>query len=669
MKMRLIATVAAMFLIASVSAADKQFYVVLGSFSSDERARNARASQDLGRELFVLRADMGDGNVTYRLVVGPYATYDEAVTEKTAIVSAGAGSAWITSQEAALLGQRVPVAANDEFDPSEPEQTFRDLLGNETLRKRGIPQDLNRGAMPRVSRELLRRFKQKQQQPAGTLLPSAGRPGSNQVSQLQQIAVTDIRTRGGNLLSDDLNTLFDPYRGRTMTTEELLELKNRANQLFVANGYINSGVLIPDQQVSDGVIYLDVIEGEVDRIDVSGDFRQNYIRNRLDAGRPFNLKDLQQSLKLLEKNPLIERVHARVVPGREAGIANVDISVDAAKRYRVGLLAANNRSPGIGAEYGELYLAADNLTTFGDTLRIAEAITEGLDSHQVDFTIPVNARDFRLVLGYSRSDSSAIEEPFDDIDIESITESARVGLVMPFYRTPNSEFTVELYTEKRRNLTSIFDTPFSFSEGAVNGESRVSPVRLGASYVRQGIVQSFASRLVVSKGTSSFDATDNATGPDGDFTTVLAQLQYSRQITDNFHITAKALAQYASDPLLAIERVAIGGLSTVRGYRENQIVRDNVYLATLEGTYRLPIDAFMVNLKTFADWGSGKNHDDAMNTERDSLSSAGIGFNIRAFNGLTADVYFAHGFDDVDVRNHDLQDDGIHFHINYEYRF
>ncbi|MCG8435306.1 MAG: BamA/TamA family outer membrane protein, partial [Gammaproteobacteria bacterium] len=158
-------------------------------------------------------------------------------------------------------------------------------------------------------------------------------------------------------------------------------------------------------------------------------------------------------------------------------------------------------------------------------------------------------------------------------------------------------------------------------------------------------------------------------GPDGDFTTVMAQLQYSRQITDSFHITGKALAQYAHDPLLAIERVAIGGLSTVRGYRENQIVRDNVYLATLEGTWRLPIESFLVQLVTFVDHGSGRNHDDAADSERDSLTGAGIGFNIRAFDGLSADIYFAHGFDDVDVRGHDLQDDGIHFLINYEYRF
>ncbi len=649
--------------------ADKDFYVVLGSFSSMERADVARSRSP--ETLSVLHNELEDGSVTYRLVAGPFDTYEQAVDHKTQIASEGVTSAWITSEEAAQVDvpQIDEVALAETDENGEEEQGFRDVLGNETLLKRGIPQDLNRGALPRVSQAMLRRFKQKQEQPAGTLLPPVERPRSNQVSQLQQISISDIRTRGSSLLDADLSALFEPYRGTTITTEELLSLKNQANQMFVANGYINSGVVIPDQQVSDGVVYLDVIEGEVERIDVTGDFREGYIRGRLDTGTPFNLKDLQQSLKLLEKNPLIERVHARIVPGREIGIANVDISVDAAKKYRVGFLTANNRSPGIGAEYGELYFAADNLTTFGDTLRVAGAVTEGMDSHEVDFSIPFNSRDWRFVLGYTRSDSSAIEEPFDDIDIDSITESARVGVVMPVYRSPNSEFAVELYAEKRRNLTSIFGTPFSFSEGAVNGESRVSPIRLGASYVRQGIAQSFAGRLVVSKGMDYFDASDNETGPDGDFTTIMAQLQYSRQITDNFHITGKALAQYASDPLMAIERVSVGGMGTVRGYRVNQIVRDNVYMATLEGTYRLPIERFLVQLVTFVDYGSGKNDDDATNSDRDSLSSAGIGFTFRAQSGFSADVYFAHGFDDFDVLNNDLQDDGVHFHISYEYRF
>ena len=107
----------------------------------------------------------------------------------------------------------------------------------------------------------------------------------------------------------------------------------------------------------------------------------------------------------------------------------------------------------------------------------------------------------------------------------------------------------------------------------------------------------------------------------------------------------------------------------MRGYRANQVVRDNVYLATLEGRYRLPFESSRVQLITFFDWGSGKNHKDSVSSSTDSLYSVGVGVSVRAFGGLSADLYIAHGFEDVNVQNRDLQDDGVHIKLNYEYRF
>ena len=55
---------------------------------------------------------------------------------------------------------------------------------------------------------------------------------------------------------------------------------------YVNNGYVNSGAVIPDQTVADGVITFDIIEGELTRIDLEGNkwFRDGYIRKRLALG-------------------------------------------------------------------------------------------------------------------------------------------------------------------------------------------------------------------------------------------------------------------------------------------------------------------------------------------------------------------------------------------------
>ncbi len=653
-----------------VWAAETPLHVVIGSFATEAAAERARKVSSYSRELLVVPARIESGQVNWRLVSGPFNSYAEARREREQLRQLGVESAWIASAETSL----VATAPEDAAPEPQPETrgkaapVFRDVIGEQTLVKRGIPQDLNRGVLVRVTPESLARYMEERDDTDGKMLPAMELPSAQRVSQMQEIYLSEVRLRGSDLMASELKSIFEPYLDRSITTEELLELKNRANQMFVTNGYINSGVLIPDQQVVDGVIVLDTIEGSVNRIDVSGRLRSSYVSSRLDTEQPFNLHDLQTSLKLLEKDPLVETVKARILPGDRLGTATVDIEVDAAKFYRVGLTGSNNRAPSVGAEHGELYFGADNLLGFGDSLFLSGSVTEGLDAYAFEYAIPFNSRDHTFLLSYSRTDAAAVEEPFNAIDIDSVTESLRVGLIFPVRRTPNSELAVEVIAEARRNLTSLLGVPFSFSEGAINGESRVAPVRVGATYVRQGLSQSIAGRLVVSRGTTAYDATEQVSGPDGEFTSVLGQLQYSRQLTGNFHMTAKMLFQYTADPLLAIERVSIGGFDTVRGYRENQLVRDNAYLVSVEGRYRLPAVP-QVQFVTFADWGSGENDDESVGDGSDDLSSVGVGIDVRALRGFSASLYFAHGFKDFTFPTSDLQDDGIHFMLNYEYRF
>ena len=69
-------------------------------------------------------------------------------------------------------------------------------------------------------------------------------------------------------------------------------------------------------------------------------------------------------------------------------------------------------------------------------------------------------------------------------------------------------------------------------------------------------------------------------------------------------------AQISADPLLSIERFAIGGRDTVRGYRENQLVRDSGVVASAE--LRIPLwrDSLrrpLLELVPFMDYGTGWN--------------------------------------------------------------
>ncbi len=108
-----------------------------------------------------------------------------------------------------------------------------------------------------------------------------------------------------------------------------------------------------------------------------------------------------------------------------------------------------------------------------------------------------------------------------------------------------------------------------------------------------------------------------------------------------------------------------GGATTVRGYRENEIVWDNGYAFSLE--WRIPLwedsslkgEPKLLQLAPFVDYGAGWNKGEY--SQNISLSSVGAGL-LWTSQRINAELYFAHGFDDViSKEEHDLQDDGIHF--------
>jgi hemolysin activation/secretion protein len=280
----------------------------------------------------------------------------------------------------------------------------------------------------------------------------------------------------------------------------------------------------------------------------------------------------------------------------------------------------------------------------------------------------VTATDITLSIEHIQNDSSVIEEPFADINVDSETRSTRLSMDIPLIHRLDSTLSIGFTLEARQNQTSLLGQSFSFTEGAVDGESRVAPIRLSVAYTKQGQRQSLATRLAISRGTAYFDATPASDQADGEFTSYLAQLQYSRMLTEQFYMTAKLLAQYSPTTLLSVEKFALGGLDSVRGYRQNQVVRDNAVLGTIEGRYQLESVAGL-ELVVFTDYGAGENANDALSQGRDSLSSIGTGISYQSLSGLSAELFFAHGFQDVEVSHYDLQDEGIHFRLSYNYAF
>ena len=177
-------------------------------------------------------------------------------------------------------------------------------------------------------------------------------------------------------------------------------------------------------------------------------------------------------------------------------------------------------------------------------------------------------------------------------------------------------------------------------------------------------------RSTFSVGVEALDATVHDDGrPDSEFLAWLGQTHYARRLgSQGAQVIARADAQFSNEALLSAEQFSLGGATTVRGYRENTLVRDNGYLASLEFRYPLTAASSSIGLlegAVFTDYG--RAWDKSQRDQADELFSAGVGLLWTPFKRLNARLYIAHDLNEApDAAEHDLQDEGVHFWVSAE---
>jgi hemolysin activation/secretion protein len=501
--------------------------------------------------------------------------------------------------------------------------------------------------------------------------------GDATLAKRSSVFVTSIELQGNTVLSpDEISRVTAGYEGRTLTSEELQEVRHRLSKLYVDKGYISSGVIVPDQRVDDGVIRLRAIEGRVGAIEITSEGRiaESYLERRIETreGEPVSVAGLQESLQAMQQDPRIRQVNAELLPGMESGLSVLKVNVTENVNHAFSVLADNHRPASVDENRTSLRFFHRNLTGHGDVLTVEGGLTEGMNDYGFAYDFPVTAKDFRVGLYFSKTDSDIVEAPFQFLDIASETETQGIRFSRPFRTDGGSLITASLGYEYKESQSTLLGIPFSFSPGDVNGESSATIVPISVDWARSSAKSALAIRGTARIGVDTLDVTRNATGPDTEFVSILAQLNYVHQFEwRNSRLIIRSAGQAAFDPLLAFEKFALGGYSTVRGYRENQYVRDNGIFASVE--YQLPLflredggDRFGLRLAAFVDYGlSWDDDDDLPTSEKAELFSTGLGLLWNPSPRFHAELYYGFAIEDVNFPTETWQDRGFHFQVVY----
>ncbi|NEQ84667.1 MAG: ShlB/FhaC/HecB family hemolysin secretion/activation protein, partial [Moorea sp. SIO2I5] len=409
----------------------------------------------------------------------------------------------------------------------------------------------------------------------------------------KQIFIKRFNIIGSTVFSQEkLAEITEPFLDQPISFPTLFKIRSEITKLYDDEGYVNSGAYIPPQQLEDGIVRIEIIEGELEDIIVKGLSRlnSNYIKSRLAIAtkKPLNVRRLLEALQILRLDPLIANISAELSAGVEPGESLLEVTVTEADTFSTQITLDNGRSPSVGSFRRRPQIREGNLLGLGDALEFNYTNTDGSDTFDVSYTLPINPRNGTLRLAYGTTSSEVIEPPFDDIDIDSESRFYEITLRQPVFQTPTEEVAIGIIGSRQESETSILDTPFPLSAGADDeGRTRINAIRLFQEWTKRSEQQVLAARSQLSIGISSGDTTLSRGGPDSNFFAWRGQGQWVRLLAPNTILLIRGDVQLADRSLVPLEQIGIGGLESVRGYRQDLILSDNG--AFISAELRLPI--------------------------------------------------------------------------------
>lgn len=468
---------------------------------------------------------------------------------------------------------------------------------------------------------------------------TAAGPEANVRFRVKRIAFTPP---SAILPAETLAQLAAPYENRETSLAELRELVARINDLYKARSIATAMAVIPPQEVTDGVVRIQLVEGRVGQVRIEGNnsTADRYIlwRAGQTPGELVDLQELETDLQRFNRTNEMQ-LRAQLEPGTQTGATDIVLVAAEPERQSLRAFVDNGGSRYTGETRGGLLYTNRSLLGWRDELTLSGTGAEGYTGGNFTYSVPVTNWGTRLLYGYFRDETEIRNGPFSALGIKGTSTTQLFGLRQPltFVRA------VQL------------DAVASYKKLASN--SRIDPVELSHNDTNTGLL-----------------GLEMRAGTDGNFT--FAQLNYAsgrgrsavsnwdhfqlwrgyvrhwHSLTRDLSLQAGGSFQWTDDRQLpSSEQFFIGGDGSVRGYDSaavggykgytlNAELHQRLYGNTEPGAKGLGVSGFVFvdygSTRPFAPPGSAQGAVD--------LASAGIGVDLACGKYVSARVAYGYGF-------------------------
>lgn len=460
-----------------------------------------------------------------------------------------------------------------------------------------------------ISQQLtpLQKFTLPQAEPLPKTLPAQGlAPRSN-----AKVWVQSFQFSGNQLLSTpQLSATLAPFTGRDLFFEELQGAANTIATAYREAGWIVR-VFLPEQEISAGVITLQVVEARFAGVRHEGTPSKRLRANQLEGwftsrqltGQALNAHFLDRAMLLADDLPGL-RVSGTLAPGNTDGETALVLQTtdEAFIDGNVGLDNQGARSTGSNRSSANVNINSPGGR--GDLLSLNLLHSQGSDYGRVAFTTPVGHNGLRLGLSVSSMDYKVIGGLAQTVNLDIRGGSSSQGLDWSYplvrARQHNLYFSGGLDNKRFDSATrqSTATDPQSYSDYASNSLRLVLSGNhfdsWGAGGASSISAQTLWGWLTHMQGHNQIDTIQRK------FNKLNYSLNRQQNLSSDHALLFSFSSQHANQVLDSSERFYLGGAASVRAYPVSELGGDRGQVLSGEWRWR-PHPAWL--LSAFVDSG------------------------------------------------------------------
>ena len=441
-------------------------------------------------------------------------------------------------------------------------------------------------------------------------------PGEVITFELKKI-VTDASA----VLTDaELDAIIKPYEGKQVQLNDIYAIVDKINALYNDKGYVTCRAFLPPQTITDGTVKLLLVEGRTGSTIVNNNkyTKTKYITNRmhLAKGEIANIKQLNKDLLLFNATNSTQ-LRIMMKAGTEPGTTDYEITAYEPMRDTWTIFEDNAGSDTSGEYRTGLFFNTKSLSGHCDALSLGTVISEGTKAANVMYSRSLGRSGTKMNLVYSTNAVEVVKGEYEDM-IKGHANSYAIGFTQPIVVNETTRTELSLDYNRQNSKTDFMPagTRFNIVDDSVQDFS------LGFAITNYGASHVFYQKHSYVRGYSE-SAPDMSAQNSQNFGFYKFNAMYQKLYKAGQMWSLRADAQWSgSDGMVSSRQFYMGGMYSVRGYKENYLGGDGGF--TFSAEYAVPVINKNTSAFTFFDYGhvygNGQSDD-----QHNVLSSVGLG--------------------------------------------